>query len=158
MKPSGRFWYYVRSLVTLMTVVGCAAKESEETVDAQITSLVTGDWVEVYPRWDDGLILAIRADSTAAGTFFDADGAGGGRPASAWKIGSRAMPAGLCIRFGEEYSCQGFVVRGDSLFLADLRRTVLVRAAAVKRGERYIPRRSARAPVPGDSGFRSSAP
>jgi hypothetical protein len=150
-----RLWLAAAALLPLLA---CAKEEAKPSTEQIITSMVTGEWVEIYPRWEEGLTLTMRADSSAAGTLFDADSAGGGATVTGWMIGTPAMPAGLCLRFGEQYNCQAFDVRGDTLFLADLRRSVLVRPRALNRTLRFVPSSSPPPPVPGDSGFRVSDP
>jgi hypothetical protein len=150
-----RLWLAATALLSLLA---CAKEEAKPSTEQTIASMVTGEWVEIYPRWEEGLTLTMHDDSSATGTLFDADSAGGGAAVTGWKIGARAMPAALCLRFGEQSSCQAFDVRGDTLFLADLRGSVLVRPRALDRTLRFVPGSSPPPPVPGDSGFRVSDP
>jgi hypothetical protein len=117
---------------------------------------LTGKWTEIYPRRDASLVLVLHADSSVSGTFTDPDALEGESPLTAtqWRIDSRFTPGGLCIRFGEVFTCQGYSVRADTLFLANGSGTVLVRSGAVDSTIEYRPTSRLEAPVPGDSGYR----
>ena len=130
---------------TVLLLGSCAQSEN-----AELAQPVTGEWIEVYPRGGRGISLVLNPDSTAAGNFTDTHIGGDSIPVSRWQLGAWAMPGGLCLGFGEQFSCQGYALRGDTLFLADPSRTALVRRERFDASRPYDPRAPrSLSPVPG---------
>lgn len=143
------------TFISLCVFAACSSTDAPESHEQAGPQLV-GEWIEVYPRGAARLSLVLNADSSASGTFTDPDARPGERfgPVSGWRIGTTGVPGPLCIRYGEAGTCQGYSIQGDTLFLANGVRTVLVRSSALNAAHRYIPTRHITLPGPGDSGYR----
>lgn len=117
-------------LLTSLWVIG--GEEAELSSEHHPDSLV-GTWVRVYPASQRRLAIVLRRDGTAAGQT----------PAvyaypldwiSAWGVGEGLVPTYICFSnprlHGKTRVCSGWVLRGDTLALANGQNTVLIRAAA----------------------------
>lgn len=96
------------------------------TEAASASSSLTGRWELAYPSTVERQWLLLSADSSAEGTF-TYNGEFESLPPRAWKLGAAGMPEGLCFTFGDKTLCQGYALRGDTLWLADDRGSVFVR-------------------------------
>jgi len=141
-RPSRRPWRLVVTvlggLVGIVMLRGLWATKGEEAEAAaryHPDSLV-GAWVRVYPASPRRLAIILRKDGTAVGQT----------PAayayplewiSQWSVGDDPHglgPNDLCFSnprlHGETRVCSGWILRGDTLALANGQNTVLIRAAA----------------------------
>lgn len=117
--------------------VGCDAA----TVDtAEHPSEFVGKWARVYPGGPpdtlelgpDGAVLQVSSgiDDQAPDTL------------NHWVIGRPLMPGGFCIGYRpRNFNCQSYLLRNDTLALANLKSAVFIRAGAARF-------RNARATVP----------
>jgi len=114
----------------LIAATGCTGCHHEAEQSARVVpdSLV-GTWVCVYPRSGYGDTLVLNADGTAAG------------PASAvsddniqgvlrWYTDDPLQPGVVCFGDPTRFVCSGYRLRGDTLALANLAHTVLLRAGS----------------------------
>ena len=105
-----------------------------ERAPAAAPHVLAGTWVRVYPRPGTPDTLILRTDGTVGGSTAGLDSIE--FPLTRWKVGDVLMPSGFCIGEGEQangkrlWACQGFHLSGDTLALANGRRTVFVRADA----------------------------
>lgn len=141
-----------RAYLSILLATFLACSSNAESGDR--SHGIAGEWIEIYPRSEARMELTLHDDSSASGTYTDPEVPSGaiGDAVTEWRIGSRLTPDGLCLRFGEYFSCQGYRLQGDTLFLADGVGTVLVRSNAVNGTVRYVPRSRLNPSAPGESG------
>jgi hypothetical protein len=94
---------------------------------------LVGRWVRVHPSASRRDTLTLGRDGSAEGesVLLVTNAGTEWRRANRWKVGTELMPGGLCIRDDAGYSCMGFLVRNDTLALANVDRRVYVRAEAL---------------------------
>lgn len=130
--------------VASVAILACADQAAEPTE----ASALVGDWIAVYPPASLRLTLSLGDGGSANGTFFDPNAGGTAKSVTGWKLGAALMKDGLCLRHGEASSCQGYRLVGDTLFLADVARTVLVRPRSFVDSLPYLPSERVDAPRP----------
>lgn len=138
--------------LVLMVAAACAP---EQKVAEPVSPLV-GRWVRVYPTEGALDTLELRPDGSVSGSVAGLDSMH--YAATRWQIGSDLMPGGFCIGAGRQPNglnrmhCQGYLLRGDTLWLANQSRTAFLRPQADGQLVAWTSNRgSADAPVPGDS-------
>jgi hypothetical protein len=116
----------------------CGEPDTHPVRDHFPDSLI-GTWVRVYPAADglDSIVLRPGGDADGAPSSVAAEPLG---RITSWRVGTWLGPLDLC--FGDSrgtLSCQGYVLRTDTLALANIAQIVLVRAttrnAAVQPGD-----------------------
>ncbi len=115
------------ALAVIMIAASCAGDSSE---NAQPANPLVGEWVRINPPPSTADTLKLRADGSASG---DGDGleSGMGRVAR-WKIGIEVMPDGFCWAETSQWQCQAYLIRGDTLSLANARESRFVRVRKQK--------------------------
>ena len=136
------------------TVCACEV----ERAPAAAPPPIAGTWVRVYPREGAPDTLTLHAGGAVSGSGAGLDSTG--LQYTHWKVGDPLMPGGFCIGEGDQpngqrlWACQGFLLTGDTLALANMKRTVFIRPATG--GDRNTdtgwagPRGAIPAPRPGE--------
>lgn len=112
-----------RFMLLAVALVGCS-NSATPTPSAPLV----GRWIRVYPpdRALDTLILTANGEILGSVIGFDSLGF----RITRWKIGSPVQPGALCVGDGKSQLCQGYVLTGDTLWLANGRKTVYLRLPA----------------------------
>ncbi len=114
--------------------VGALCACDVEPAPAAASHPIAGTWVRVYPGEGAPDTLTLHAGGAVSGSGAGLDSTG--LQYTNWKVGDVIMPGGFCIGEGDQrngkrlWACQGFLLTGDTLALANQRRTVFIRAAA----------------------------
>ncbi len=118
------------STVAVLVVAIGAACTDDSADDAPPANPLVGEWVRINPPPSTADTLKLRADGSASG---DADGleSGMGRVAR-WKIGIEVMPDGFCFAETSQWHCQAYLIRDDTLTLANGRASRYVRVRKQK--------------------------
>ena len=147
------------ALIATIIVVTACTREAP-AADPAHPAVLAGRWIQVYPATGALDTMVLHDDGRVTGSTVGL----GERsyPYVAWRIGADLMPGGFCI--GEEkatlypkpqHSCQGYLLAGDTLWLANEQRTTYLRASDDGSGPMLTPwtspRGDVRAPVAGDS-------
>ncbi len=116
-------------------LISCGAEnESEQAhTSSPFPDSLVGAWVRVYPSPGGRDTLLLNPDGSAHGPLHRL-----GQPlerASRWRVGFFST-SDLCLGDDHDLACQGYVLRGDTLALANLQQTVLIRAQAFARARR----------------------
>lgn len=98
--------------ILLASAAGCApaAVPREDSVE--------GRWLQVAPPSDERRWMELGSDGTARGHVtmnFEFDSL----PVTKWEIGAPAAPDALCITFGDKTLCSAYLLRADTLRVAD---------------------------------------
>ncbi len=121
----------VGGIVLLMTISVGGSDEGEPPSQSHPDSLVAS-WVRAYPECGGCDTITLRHDGTATGPTT----AVYGHPLeriSEWMVGFPLGPTDLCFVDDGIPVCSGWVLRGDTLALANGQNTILIRATAFSR-------------------------
>lgn len=114
-----------RIALTLLLVAVGASCSGGETADAPPVDPLVGEWVRINPPSVIPDTLELRADGRASG---DGDGVEEGLgPLARWRIGVEVMPDGFCVAETSRWHCQAYLIRNDTLSLANGRASRYVR-------------------------------
>ncbi len=123
-----RYKRVVASCAVTALLISCSeADESGQTHNPFPDSLV-GAWVRVYPNAGGTDTLVLNSDGTASGPLTGL-GQGPLERASRWRVGYFST-TDLCFVDDRTRYCQGYILRGDTLALANMAHVVLIRAQA----------------------------
>jgi len=112
--PHRRF--VVRLAVALFSITVGATCSGDSGGAIPVDPLV-GQWVRINPPAVIPDTLDLRADGRASG---DGEGVEEGLgPLSRWRIGIEVMPDGFCVAETSNWHCQGYLIRNDTLTLAN---------------------------------------
>lgn len=125
---------HILCLLGAIVAIACNASPDSVVPSAEHPSAFAGRWVRVYPHVSGLDTLILHRDGSVSGSLTQLNSTD--YRLLRWKIGDRVMPGGFCIGEGDQpdgqrrYSCVGYRMIGDTLALADIRHTVLIRALA----------------------------
>ena len=141
-RPVSRFGL-VCGVTILVTLLGCTSDASEEDSPS-----LAGTWVQVYPASGALEELTLRSDGIVEGSVAGLDTLI--RPLTHWKIGHGPSTDGFCVGNSQRWLCQGYVLAGDTLWLANRTRTTYLRAGRTAAPVRpwESPRREAQSAQP----------
>lgn len=116
--------YRLLCLVTLaLLLTACTEEEPDEEESAAMP--LVGSWLRIHPPGTTTDTLRLRADGAASGAAAGLDD--GYTRVTRWRIGSAVMPEGFCWAEADNWICQGYRVRNDTLSLANGNSTTYVR-------------------------------
>ena len=159
-------WPNRSAALIVALIVSAACADEERAADPAHPAVLAGRWIQVYPATGALDTLTLHDDGRVTGSTV---GLGeSSYPFVSWRIGADLMPGGFCI--GEDKPtvypnpqryCQGYLLAGDTLWLANGQRTTFLRASGDGSGPILTPWTSPRggvsAPTAGDSVARPPA-
>jgi hypothetical protein len=120
----GRASCLLLAVLAAVSAVGCSTPDAAKDPDHPLA----GTWIRVFPEEGALDTLVLHADGRASGSFAGLDPMA--YEPDRWLLNNPLMPGGLCIGNSQRRDCQGYVLRGDTLLLANRRRTAFVRRPA----------------------------
>jgi hypothetical protein len=114
--------------ITALIIIRIGANNEDEPRAEDHPDSLVASWVRVYPPCGGCDTMVLHRDGSAAGpaTSVYADPV---EPILSWVVGVPYGPTDLCFIGERNVSCSGWVLKGDTLALANGQNTVLIRAA-----------------------------